>query len=186
MDGGNWLRFLVFMDLGFVSVQKHAKRERGLIIWHSKPSRRLVFLVLCLTVFIAKYWKHVRETPTSFPGSLFSASLSHWFQRLREEEKRDPGNKVGETQPQFCLLCFRSRWRFRFSRFLIPSGQRTDRKYFYCHAEYFAKENFRAQVRTSAKSYCGNKTGGVANNRDLVHLVGSRSLPYMNVQAGTE
>ena len=30
---------------------------------------------------------------TSFPGSLFSASLSRW-NRLRKAEKRDPGNEV--------------------------------------------------------------------------------------------
>ena len=29
----------------------------------------------------------------------------------------------------------------------------------YCHGKYFAKENFRAPGWTSAKFYCGNKTG---------------------------
>ena len=48
---------------------------------------------------------------------------------------------------------------FRFSRFLVPSRQRNHRKSFCCHGKYFAKENFRAPTWTSAKCYCGNKTG---------------------------
>ena len=47
----------------------------------------------------------------------------------------------------------------RFSRFLVPSQQRNQRKSFYCRRKYFAKENFRASAWTSAKCYCGNKTG---------------------------
>ena len=48
---------------------------------------------------------------------------------------------------------------FRFSRFLVPSRKRNHRKSFYCHGKHFAKENFRAPAWTSAKCYCGNKTG---------------------------
>ena len=48
---------------------------------------------------------------------------------------------------------------FRFSHFLVPSRQRNQRKYFYCHGNYFAKENFHVPAWISAKYYCGNKTG---------------------------
>ena len=56
-------------------------------------------------------------------------------------------------------LCFHSRWRSWFSRFLVPSRQRNHGKSFYCHGKYFSKENFRAPIWTSAKFYCRNKTG---------------------------
>ena len=69
----------------------------------------------------------------------------------------------------FVLVCFRALKRkpvicksdnaFRFSRFLIPSRQKNQTKSFYCHGKYFAKENVRAPAWTSAKCYCGNKTG---------------------------
>ena len=48
---------------------------------------------------------------------------------------------------------------FRFSRIPVPSRQRNRRKSFFCHGKCFAKENFRAPAWTSAKCYCGNKTG---------------------------
>ena len=48
---------------------------------------------------------------------------------------------------------------FRFSHFLVPSQKKNHRKSFYCHRKYFAKENFGAPAWTSAKCYCGNKTG---------------------------
>ena len=51
---------------------------------------------------------------------------------------------------------------FGFLVFLFRSDRELTENLFFCHGEYFAKENFRAQVRTLAKSYCGNKTGGVA------------------------
>ena len=47
----------------------------------------------------------------------------------------------------------------RFSCFLVPSRQRSHRKSCYYHGKYFAKENFCAPACTSAKCYCGNKTG---------------------------
>ena len=61
---------------------------------------------------------------------------------------------------------------FRFSRFLVPPRQRNHRKSFYCHGKYFAKENFGAPAWTSAKCYCGNKTG---NPRRAVSLHLARS-----------
>jgi len=41
-------------------------------------------------------------SPTSFPGSLLSASLGRWKkdQLPREAEKRDPGNEVGHFPPK--------------------------------------------------------------------------------------
>ena len=63
---------------------------------------------------------------------------------------------------------------FRFSRFLVPSRQRNHRKSFYCHGKYFAKENFRAPAWTSAKCYCGNKTGNPERPVSL-HLARSGS-----------
>ena len=63
---------------------------------------------------------------------------------------------------------------FRFSRFLVPSRQRNHRKSFYCHGKYFAKENFRASAWTSAKCYCGNKTGNPERAVSL-HLARSGS-----------
>ena len=45
------------------------------------------------------------------------------------------------------------------SRFLVTSRRRNRRKSFYCHGKYFAKENFREAAYTSARCYCGNKTG---------------------------
>ena len=48
---------------------------------------------------------------------------------------------------------------FSLSSTLVPSRQRNHRKSFYCHGKQFAKENFRAPAWTSAKFYCGNKTG---------------------------
>ena len=60
-----------------------------------------------------------------------------------------------KRKPAIC----RSDNAFRFSRFLVPSRQRNHRKSFYCLGKYFAKENFRAPAWTSAKCYCGNKTG---------------------------
>ena len=50
---------------------------------------------------------------------------------------------------------------FTLSVFLLSSSIRTEKSHiiFYCHEKYFAKENFRAPAWTSAKSYCGNKTG---------------------------
>ena len=56
------------------------------------------------------------------------------------------------------VIC-KSDGAFRFSRFLVPSRQRNHRKSLYCHGKYFAKENFLAPAWTSAKCYCGNKTG---------------------------
>ena len=53
----------------------------------------------------------------------------------------------------------RSNDAFRFPRFLVPPRRINHRKSFYCHGRYFAKENFRAPAWTSAKCYCGNKTG---------------------------
>ena len=47
-------------------------------------------------------------------------------------------------------------WRVSVFWFL---RQGNHRKSFYCHGKYFAKENFRALAWTSAKCYCGNKTG---------------------------
>ena len=64
--------------------------------------------------------------------------------------------------------------RFAFSRFLVPSRQRNHRKSFYCHGKYFAKENFRAPAWTSAKCYCGNKTGNPERAVSL-HLARSGS-----------
>ena len=63
---------------------------------------------------------------------------------------------------------------FRFSRFLVPSRQRSRRKSFYCHGKYFAKENFRAPAWTSVKCYCGNKTGNPERAVSL-HLARSGS-----------
>ena len=60
-----------------------------------------------------------------------------------------------KTKPVTC----KSDNAFRFSRFLVPSRQRNHRKSLYCHGKYFAKENFCAPAWTSAKCYCGNKTG---------------------------
>ena len=48
---------------------------------------------------------------------------------------------------------------FRFSRFLLPSRQRITENLFTVKEKYFAKENFLAPTWTSAKCYCGNKTG---------------------------
>ena len=60
------------------------------------------------------------------------------------------------TKPVTC----KSDKAFRFSRFLVPSRQRSNRKSFYCHGKYFAKENFRAPAWASANVIaCGNKTG---------------------------
>ena len=63
---------------------------------------------------------------------------------------------------------------FQFSRFLVPSRQINDRKSFYCHGKYFAKENFRAPAWTSAKCYCGNKTDN-PERAVLLHLARSDS-----------
>ena len=63
---------------------------------------------------------------------------------------------------------------FRFSRFLVPSQQINHRKSFYYHGKYFAKENFRAPAWTSAKCYCGNKTGNPERAVSL-HLARSGS-----------
>ena len=49
---------------------------------------------------------------TSFPGSLFSASLGRWKKgtkggkRPREAEKRDPGNEVGLKERKRLEVCF--------------------------------------------------------------------------------
>ena len=48
---------------------------------------------------------------------------------------------------------------FRFSRFLVLSGQQNHRKSFQCHGKYFAKEKFHAHTWTLTKCYCRNKTG---------------------------
>ena len=58
------------------------------------------------------------------------------------------------------------------SRFLVPSRQRNYRKSFHCHGKYFGKETFRAPAWTSAKFYCGNKTG---NRERAVSLPLARS-----------
>ena len=50
---------------------------------------------------------------------------------------------------------------FRLSRFLVPSRERNHRKSFNCHGKYFAKETFCTPAWTSAKFYCGNKTGNL-------------------------
>ena len=63
---------------------------------------------------------------------------------------------------------------FQFSRFLVPSPQINHRKSFYCLGKHFAKENFRAPARTSAKCYCGNKTGNPERAVSL-HLARSGS-----------
>ena len=63
---------------------------------------------------------------------------------------------------------------FWFSRFLVPSRQRNERKSFYCYGKYFAKENPRAPAWTSAKCYCGNKTGNPEQALSL-HLARSGS-----------
>ena len=60
---------------------------------------------------------------------------------------------------------------FRFSRFLVPSRQRNQRKFFFCHGKYFVKENFRAPP---LKCYCGNKTGN-PNRVVSLHLARSGS-----------
>ena len=69
---------------------------------------------------------------------------------------------------------------FRFSRSLVPSGQKNHRKSFYCHGKYFAKENFRAPAWTLAKCYCGNETGNPERAVSL-HLARSRTLPYIYI-----
>ena len=65
---------------------------------------------------------------------------------------------------------------------------------FNCHGKQFAKKRFRAPAWTSAKCYCGNKTGNLGHAvslylpplgqpitaRDLVHVARSRTLPYNN------
>ena len=63
---------------------------------------------------------------------------------------------------------------FRFSRFLVPSQQKYHRKSFKSHGKYFAKENFRAPTWTSAKCYCGIKTGN-PKQAVLLHLARSGS-----------
>ena len=75
------------------------------------------------------------------------------------------------------LVICKSDGAFRFSRFLVPSRQKNNRKSFYCQGKYFAKENFRAPAWTSAKCYCGNKTGSPERAVSL-HLArsGSQSL----------
>ena len=70
-----------------------------------------------------------------------------------------------KTKPVTC----KSDNAFRFSRFLVPSRHRSHRKSFYCHAKYFAKENFRAPAWTKC---CGNKTG---NPERAVGLLLARS-----------
>ena len=67
-----------------------------------------------------------------------------------------------ETHEHLCFLRCHFCWRFWFSRFLAQSRQRNHRKCLYSHGKYVAKENFRAPVWTSAKFYCGNKTGNLA------------------------
>ena len=71
------------------------------------------------------------------------------------------------------VICKRDN-ALRFSRFLVPSPQRNHRKSFYCHEKYFAKENFRAAAWTSAKFYCGTKTGSPKRAVSL-HLARSGS-----------
>ena len=84
----------------------------------------------------------------------------------------------------FVLVYFRAlKWKpvirrsdnaFQFSRFLVPSRQINHRKSFYCLGKHFAKENFRAPARTSAKCYCRNKTGNPERAVSL-HLARSGS-----------
>ena len=68
----------------------------------------------------------------------------------------------------------------RFSRFLVPSRQKNRRKYFYCHGKYFAKEKFRAPAWTSAKCYCGSKTG-IPELAVSLHLARSDSQPQCGI-----
>ena len=49
--------------------------------------------------------------------------------------------------------------RFGFLVFQFHPDREITEFFFYCHRKYFAKENFRAPAWTSAKCYCGNKTG---------------------------
>ena len=84
----------------------------------------------------------------------------------------------------FVIVCFRALKRkpvtrksdkaFRFSRFLVPSRLRNNRNSFYCHGKYFPNENVRAPDWTSAKCYCGNKTGNPERAVSL-HLARSGS-----------
>ena len=82
------------------------------------------------------------------------------------------------------VIC-KSDGEFRFSRILVPFRQRNQRKSFYCHGKYFAKENFRAPAWTLAKFYCRNKKRATPSGKyrailpagDLVYLACSRSLP---------
>ena len=86
-----------------------------------------------------------------------------------------------ETCQNFCFLCFYSRWRFRFSRFVVLSWQRNHRKSFYCHRKYFVKENFRSPARTEEKFYCRNKTGNLGRAVSL-HLGPSHSQWQHGIQ----
>ena len=103
-------------------------------MWHSTPSCRFMFLLLCLPVFVAK--------------------------------------SILKTHQHFC---FHSHRHFRFSRFAVPSRQRNHRKSFYYHGKYFAKKTFvHRPAWTSAKFYCGNKTGN-PERAVLLHLARSGS-----------
>ena len=83
------------------------------------------------------------------------------------------------------VIC-KSDGEFRFSRILVPFRQRNQRKSFYCHGKYFAKENCRAPAWTSVKFYCRNKKRAIPSGKyhpilpagDLVYLACLRSLPY--------
>ena len=65
------------------------------------------------------------------------------------------------------VIC-KSHGAFRFSRFLVPSRQRNHGKSFYPHGKHLAKEHYRTPASTSAKCYCGNKTGNLGHYRSIL------------------
>ena len=69
---------------------------------------------------------------------------------------------------------------FRFSCFLVPSRQRNHRKSYYCHGKIFANGNFHTPAWTSAKCYCGKKTGNRERAVSL-HLARSGSQSQRGV-----
>ena len=69
---------------------------------------------------------------------------------------------------------------FRFSCFLVPSRQRNHRKSYYCHGKIIANGNFHTPAWTSAKCYCGNKTGNPERAVSL-HLARSGSQSQRGV-----
>ena len=117
-------------------------------------------------VEMAGYWpssprsiKNAKRTRGRYPAILTSLDLKDFLYdipRLHVALCFYYCCKVySETLSTF--VCFYSRWRFQFSRFLVPSRQRNRRKFFYCHENNSRKKTFVHPLGLRRKVFAGTK-----------------------------